>query len=229
MEFEDVLGNAKWDILAEVAKGERAASDIARATGTSLANISQQTKLLEAWGLLKLGKEPKTGAGKPKLLYRLNKEVAHLAIVRHGYAAKRTLSFDSTDEPLLNILFVPKSEDRYYLFKFLCQHEEYLRQCQAVALVDADDKELHLLVLAPEARLDMFRKNYSKVSLKAADGKPGKSIITWTHSAQELRDGFAKGEDYYINFLKKHRILVDPNEELRLLIQEAKEVKRSEG
>ncbi len=229
MEFENVLGNAKWAILAEVAKGDCAASDIARATGTSLANISQQTKLLEAWGLLKLGKEQKTGAGKPKLLYKLNKEVAHIAIVRHGYAAKKTLSLDSTDEPLLNILFVPKAEDRYYLFKFLCQHEDYLRQCQAVALVDTDDKELHLLVLAPEGKLEKFRKEYSKVQLKDGDGKPGKSIITWTHSAQELLEGFARGEDYYANFLKKHRIIVDPEEELRTLIQEGKEVKKPEG
>ncbi len=208
MKFEELLPNTKWDILAAVAEGATTATAIAKATGTSLANISQQTQLLEAWGLLTFGKEG-SGVGKPQRRYALKRELAFLAVVQQGSAEKRTLSLDAVQRAAVNILLYPKRDDQYFLFKFLWQQEAYVRQCDAIAVVESKEKELHLLVLAPPERLETLRKEYSKVVVHEADGKRGKTLISWAHSSEEIAAGLEKGEPYFTNLLKHPHTIFD--------------------
>jgi len=226
MEFEELLGKTRWAILAEASKGDRSASEIAVATGTSLANISQQTKLLEAWGFLKLGKRSGK-AGKPRLTYSLKKELAYIALVRRGAAIRRTLPLDRFRSVMLNILLYPKGEEQHCLFRLFWEHEDYFMARQAVAVVESDKKELHLLVLARAEELEALRKEYSKLSLSGTCGEKtgvetsgksggegkgggGKSVIIWTHSRDELRRGLEKGEPYFLNLFKHLHVLIDP-------------------
>ncbi|MBR9692615.1 winged helix-turn-helix transcriptional regulator [Candidatus Woesearchaeota archaeon] len=213
MEFEDLLTNSKWNILSSVAKEDMAASDISKATGTSLANISQQAKLLEAWGLIKRLKASRKGPGKPKIIYGLNKELAHIAVLRDGFAGKKMITPTPSCWAMLNIFFHPKQDDHYYLQKFLWQCEDYVEACDALAIADSDQKEIHILAIASPEKLEALRKKYSKVEVKGPNGK--KTVISWTHSEAELAEGLAAGEDYFENLLKHPHIITDPNDLLK--------------
>ena len=60
MDYEELLTKSKWSILKELSKGEKSAVEIAKKTDQSIANVTQQLKLLEAYNLVKKGKqEPK--------------------------------------------------------------------------------------------------------------------------------------------------------------------------
>ncbi len=204
MEFASILGNARWALLSAVADGEKGAAELSEATGSSLANVSQQARLLEAWGLLKR----RRGADGRRRAYRLAKELANLAYVRAGYAGTRTFTPTPQDEPVLNILFLPSPEDRYYLQKLLWQHEEYVAACEALALVDSDEKELHLLAIADEKLVERLRAERSSIPLEGPDGA-SKTAVIWTHSFAEIERGLAEEEEYFRNLLKRPHVIKD--------------------
>jgi DNA-binding MarR family transcriptional regulator len=211
MKFETILTNSRWSILEALADGNHAMSEIAAATGTSLPNVSQQVRLLEAYDLVKALHEEKEGKGKPKTIYRLNKSLAHVAMVRPGLVGMKTVTLDPFHAAMLNVWFLDRVEDHYFLQKFLWQAEELVRESDALAVIDAKSEEIHLLVLAPEERLEKIRKKYSKVVVSSADGEKEKAVISWSHSAEELREGLAKREAYFVNLVKRPHIIYERN------------------
>lgn len=216
MRFEQLLGNAKWEILATVAENDASATEIARAAKMSLANVSQQAKLLEAYGLLTIRKEERTTLGKPKLIYRLGKELAHIAMARRGFAGQRTIALDPFHTAVLNIWFLPKIEDHYCLQKLFWQQEEYVEATEGIAVIDSSGNEIHLLVIAPEEHLEKLRKKFSKIAIKG--GEKEKSVISWTHSAAELRDGLARKEEYFLKMAKRPHIIFDRSGDLQAIL-----------
>ena len=65
MELEGLFSGTKWDILRLIAKEPRNPLELARVLGTSIANISQQLRLLEAAGLVRKEKVSNRERGKP--------------------------------------------------------------------------------------------------------------------------------------------------------------------
>ncbi len=220
MEFEEAIGNTKWAILESLSRGERAASEIAEETGASIANVSQQAKLLEAYGLIAAAKgEPQKGAaGKPKRNYALAKELAFVAAVREGFAGKKTLKMDELHAAVLNVWFYERQEDHYFLQKLLWQQEDLVKECLSLAVIDANAKELHLLVVAEQEKLDDLRKRFSKICIRGPDGKE-KNAISWTHSPEELEEGLAIHDAYFTKLLAHPHIIIDRKGALRQFIR----------
>lgn len=225
MKFEEALTGSRWRILRVLADGEGSISEIAAAIGTSLPNISQQAKLLEAYGLIKRAKEVKQGPGKPRLRYALGKELAHLAVVREGFAAKRTLSLDPFHSTMLNIWFLPRSEDHYFLQKFLLEQDECFESCFAMAVTDTNQEEIHLLILAPEKELDELRKKRSKTKVSNPRTKKEKTVVAWSHSPIEVEVGVRQKEEYFLNLLKSPHTIFD-TEQLIPRLQRGEELER---
>ena len=59
MEQESLLSKSRWSILKELAKGSKSAVEIARKINQSVANITQQLVVLEAYELVKKLKKEK--------------------------------------------------------------------------------------------------------------------------------------------------------------------------
>lgn len=222
MEFEEALTNARWKILAALAEGDYAASEIAKKRGMSIPTISQQAKLLEAYGLIKKKKEGRKSPGKPRMIYTLNKEVAHLAVARHGFAGKQTVQLDEFHETILNIWFYGNREDHYCLQKFFWQNEELVEQCLGIAVVEKKEKEMHLLVIAEEEKLEQLRKKFSKVELTTPKGEK-RQMISWTHSPQEIREGLAREEAYFQNLTRKQHIIFERKEVFKEVEEQGRE------
>ncbi len=207
VKIEEALDKTRWQILAAVAEEPRSPAEIARATGASLANISQQARLLEAYGLIKAAKEKRGVPGKPRLIYTLARETGYLVLLKQGFAAKKSLALDHFREAMLSICFWERSEDHYFLGKFLWQEEEYVNECDAIAISEAKGAEIHLLVIAAPEKLDLLRKKFSKAEVTGQRGK--RNIVSWTHSVAEIKEGIARREAYFLNLLKKTHVIFD--------------------
>lgn len=207
MEFEPLLNPTRWGILESIVKGPATISEIAERLQTSVPNVSQQARYLEAMGLLTKRSRPAKGRGKPRTEYQLKREIAFLACVHKGLAAKRVLTPDEFHMMIMNILFWPRRDDHYFLEKFLWQIEQPITECQAIAITKSEGDEIHLLVVTNDEHLEEFRKRYSRLEIAYRDGT--RKIVCWTHTEAELQNGLERGEAYYQNHLRSTHIIMD--------------------
>jgi predicted transcriptional regulator len=211
MELESIITNSPWSIVEALARGEKSPSEIAKETGVSLATISQQAKLLAAYNLITVAKATaRGGPGKPKQTYALSKELAFIAMARKGFAGKRTFKLDDVHKALFNTLFLERNEDQYYLGKFLWEREESLQQCEALAVSDSNNRELHLLVIADDAHLEKLRKEISTTTIKhVQDKKEDRKVICWTHTLAEVKAGLERNDEYFRKLLAHPHVIID--------------------
>jgi DNA-binding MarR family transcriptional regulator len=64
----EIFLNNKWIILKEIAESPQSPSDLALKTNTSLSNITQQLKLLEAYQIVRREKSEEKNTGKPRTI-----------------------------------------------------------------------------------------------------------------------------------------------------------------
>src|SRR5262249_48814456 len=95
MNIQDILSDSKWNILKELSKGAKSASELAKKTGQSMPHMTNSLKLLEAKGIVrKVKAKEKTGtgkvsAGKPKTPFELTEEVMISGLLKPGMAERR--------------------------------------------------------------------------------------------------------------------------------------------
>ena len=215
MEYEELLLKTKWNILKEVAKGDKSASEIAKKTGQSIANTAQQLKLLEAYNIIKKSKvEQKNKPGKPKTPYVLNQEMFITGFIKQGVAEKKIFKIKETDDfhnLVLNVFFTTPVESHYALYKYLCT-SDMIKKADSIAITELNDKEIHLLIITNH--VEDIRTNFSNMSVPGLDGKT-KKIISWAHSIKEIEEGLDKKEDYFQNLVKKSIELMDSKNYLK--------------
>jgi hypothetical protein len=209
MDYQTLLQSGRWEIIKAISKGRASATELARLTKSSLPNVSQQVKLLEAYDLIEYVKEQRSKLGKPRQLYGLKHDVCHIAFARHGFAEKRFFNPDAYHALLLNVLFIPSMQDHAYLHKFLLNDE--LLRC-SVAFVKSSEHEIELFIITED--VELVRSKYSN-SFVEHNGKMRK-IITWTHTLHEVQEGMRKKDQYFLNLLK-HHVLNDPRNDFTKL------------
>jgi DNA-binding transcriptional ArsR family regulator len=217
MEFEDLLTKTKWDILKELAKGDKSAVEIARKTNQSIANVTQQLVVLEAHNLVKKAKkeERQKKPGKPKTPYGLSQELFAFSFLKPGLAEKSVIRLREADlftKFVLNAYFTLKEEDHYPVVKYICE-SEILNKADSIGFLQSNEKEIELFVITEE-QLHDFREKFSNYHILGLDGKT-KKIISWSHNKKEVEEGLEKKEEYFINLVKNSKELVDKKESLK--------------
>ena len=205
MDYEELLTKSKWSILKELAKGEKSAVEIAKKTSQSIANVTQQLKLLEAYNLVKKSKqEQKKKAGKPKTPYVLSQEIVVASMLKPGLAEKKSLKLKEADDcqkSLMNIFFTLNSSDMYPLTKFIC-NTDMIKKADTLAYLKSDDKEIEIMIITDHVK--EVRENYSNISIAGLEGKT-KKIISWSHNMKEVEDGLERKEAYFVNLIKNSK------------------------
>lgn len=214
--IDDALFSTKWDLLQLIARSKnKTPTELARVLNTSLANITQQLKLLEAYGLVGKEKEnnPEKKVGKPKLRYTLSKDVASLAVVGEGFAEKKSIVPTDYSVVFLKALLSASSEDAEALLKFLMTHDELMQKCKGIGLVKITKDSLELFLHTEF--IDEIRKKHSHAVVADPSFK-SKKIICWTHSDFEIDDGLKRKDPYFVNMFKNMAILLDKSAKLTL-------------
>jgi len=208
VDFETLFVESKWRILTELAQKKQSPTELAKKTNTSVANISQQLRLLEAYGIVKKQKvKSKNEPGKPRTLYEIGKEATHIIHIERTIAEKKLFEKNNWTQAAINALMLEKEEDAYFIIKFLCK-EEIFNKCKSLFIIRNNHDSIEVLLITKN--FEDIRKDYSSIELTGLNNNK-KKIIIWSHDLPEIETGITEKNEYFINLTNKMRIIYDPS------------------
>lgn len=119
MEQSSLFTTSKWDLLQVLSKGEASPIELAAQAHTSLANISQQLRLLELAGFVSSHRIPNRDKGKPRIVYSLTDEFAFIVVAATNFVEKRFIKLSSFQKAVLRCWFCPDASLVPYLRRSL--------------------------------------------------------------------------------------------------------------
>jgi len=198
-EIEFELTETKWALLKELERGPLSPKELADLTSTSIANASQQLKLLEAQGYLKKikKKEINTRAKRDaRVLYSLSKNKTWITKISKNLVSKKEIR--NAEEFLVNLMLCDL-KDLMHVIKFFIEREDLFKKIQCLYYLQTLNHEIHFLIITDN--LDFFRKDNHSFEVKHQNKSV--NIKFWSHSSVELKEGLEKGEVYYVDLYKR--------------------------
>jgi len=144
METEILFTASKWGILKQISKNASSPLEIAKKLGTTIANVSQQMRLLEASGLVAKKKVPSSKPGKPRALFSLTGNFAFLTILSTGKAQKELLRISKEQQFQLNLWLFGNNKIVGPLTKFYYNNEEIFKKISELSLKNVSGKTITL-------------------------------------------------------------------------------------
>lgn len=132
MDHETLFTATKWDILKTLEKGPQSPIEIAKTLSSSLANISQQLRLLEMAGVVTSKRISNRDKDKPRILYSLAGNLSYLIATSDKFVDKKMLSLSERNKIILRIWFLDDQHLRYALEKAFWQIEPHLDHINAL-------------------------------------------------------------------------------------------------
>jgi predicted transcriptional regulator len=126
MDHENLFTATKWDILKALEKSPQSPIEIAKTLSSSLANVSQQLRLLEMAGVVKTKRISNRDKDKPRILYSLAGNLSYLIATSDNFVDKKLLSLSDRNKIILRIWFLDDANLRYALEKVFWQIEPHL-------------------------------------------------------------------------------------------------------
>ena len=212
------LSETKWSFLKELEKGPLSPKELAELTNTSIANASQQLRLLEAQGFLKKLKQKGNNIRQERdarILYSIAKQKVWVTKISKDYVDEKELK--SPDNFLINLLLLDIKESKHIL-KFFLNNEEIQQKMSCLFYLQTWNDEIHFLVVTD--KLDFFRSENH--SFNVTHNNKTLTIKFWSHSVNELKEGLKNNEVYYVDIAKKITIIQCEDEEIKNLFREWK-------
>ncbi len=147
MEQETLFTASKWQILKLLAEQSLSPIELAARSNTSVANISQQLRLLEMAGLVKSERVPNRDKGQPRILYSLAGNHSYLIATTNEFVQKKLFALSTYNKIILKIWFYEKPELHYYLEKTFWAIEHHLNEIDAIALDEEESDPITLVIL----------------------------------------------------------------------------------
>lgn len=139
MEHETLFTASKWDILKRLEDGPSSPLELSKVCNTSIANISQQLRLLEMAGLVTSRRVSNRERGKPRVLYSLAGNLSYLIATTGDFVDKKVLQLSEYNKVIMRIWFYPKSELHYTLEKAFWTIEGHLDKVSYLAFDTSRD------------------------------------------------------------------------------------------
>ncbi|MFH2020137.1 MAG: winged helix-turn-helix domain-containing protein [archaeon] len=203
VDLETMFTESKWKILTELAKSASSPSQLAKSTGTSVANISVQLKLLEAMGFVRIEKLSNISKGEPRKLYSLNRAICYMILSTSQTSGKKLIELEDDMIPYFSVWLLKDNDISRVLIKYLCSNE-VLQESSSLGYLGLKDGIIELVALHPdpaklhelsERNVSFFQKNFI--------------IQLHSHSIEDFRKGFENKEEYFNNTIKRVFILKD--------------------
>ncbi len=177
MELETLFTASKWEILQHLAEQALSPLQLAERSSTSLANISQQLRLLEMAGLVTSERVPNRDKGQPRVLYRLAADQGYFIATANDFTEKKLCQLSDYNKIVLRIWFYEDANVRYVLEKAFWQIEQHLPEITRLTVKKVSEKKIELCVVGPA--LEAFT---------VADRKGHDVMVTFTNNAT-CKDG----------------------------------------
>jgi len=167
MEQETLFTASKWDILKILSSGSKSPFQLAKMSSTSVANISQQLRLLEMAGLVQSKRISNRDKGQPRLLYSLVGNQSFLIASAKDFVDKKLLKLSEYNKVILKIWFLDNPKLHYYLEKAFWHIEEALTENDALLFETDNLDDISLVLVSDNAGI---KKELKKLSIKSPDG-----------------------------------------------------------
>ena len=199
MEQETLFTASKWGILKMLSKGPKSPLQLSKLSNTSVANISQQLRLLEMAGLVQSKRISNRDKGQPRQLYSLVGNHSFLIASSVDFVEKKMLKLSDYNKIILKIWFLEDAKAHYFLEKAFWHLEEMLPNISAIILDKRTlSSETLLLIVASES--PVVKRDLKKIQVKDFEGRH-KAVLFSVKPIQELTRIFAGGnQNYYALF-----------------------------
>jgi predicted transcriptional regulator len=166
MEQETLFTSSKWDILRCLEAGKKSPIDLAKETNTSVANISQQLRLLELAGFVKSERISNRDKGLPRILYSVSDNHSYIVASTPGFVDKKFLKLQEYQKCTLRIWFLDNSALQRYLERFFWTIEKHLEKIDVITMDAKDFSNVKVGIVTNNAEL----KKLKDVSIDGANG-----------------------------------------------------------
>jgi predicted transcriptional regulator len=208
MEQETLFTASKWDILKILSSGQKSPIQLAKLSNTSVANISQQLRLLEMAGLVQSKRISNRDKGQPRLLYSLVGNHSFLIASAQDFVEKKLLRLTEYNKVILKIWFLDNPKLHYYLEKAFWQVEEYLPRIYAVIFDNNNSEELNLIIISDDLEL---KKELKKIIIKNPEAV-SKIILFNVKTKQEFRKLLSNQESRFYVLYDPSSLITSRNE-----------------
>jgi hypothetical protein len=134
MEHETLFTASKWQILKSLESGPKSPIELAKLCETSVANISQQLRLLEMAGIVTSKRISNRDKDKPRILYSLSGNLSYMIATTGSFVDKKALQLTDYNKIIMRIWFLEKPELRYVLEKSFWKIEDHFDKITFLAL-----------------------------------------------------------------------------------------------
>jgi len=166
MEQETLFTASKWEILKLLEKGPASPIELASLSRTSVANVSQQLRLLEMAGLVDSERISNREKGQPRVLYKLTGNRCYVISTSSTFVDKKFHEMSLTNKVILRIWFYPDPALQYFLEKAFWKVDHLLPKVQALGVQSKADRILFYLVASQKIE----RPESESVILTSHDG-----------------------------------------------------------
>jgi len=161
MEQETLFTSSKWDILKCLESGKKSPLDLAKESKTSVANISQQLRLLELAGFVKSERISNREKGLPRILYSLAGNYSYLVISAPDFVEKKFMKLETYQKLILKIWFLEDKSMQYYIEKFFWSIEKFLDKIDFLAFDLSDNRKIGVIVSSQNSEVKKSLKDVS--------------------------------------------------------------------
>ena len=102
MENETLFTSTKWEVLEALSQNPMTPLEISRTLNTSIANVSQQLRLLELAGLVMKKRLPRSQGNERRIVYSISKPISYSIIASNKNARKEFIELNPEREALLS-------------------------------------------------------------------------------------------------------------------------------
>jgi DNA-binding HxlR family transcriptional regulator len=132
MDQENLFTSTKWPILQALSSGKKSPLELSMLCKTSIANISQQLRLLELANIVRVERIPNRDKGQPRILYSLTSNTSFLIACMDGLVEKKFLVLNPIQKATLAIWLTTEPSRHYFLERAFWNLEMHLPKMLAI-------------------------------------------------------------------------------------------------
>ena len=170
MDQETLFTGSKWDILKLLGQKKMSPIELAKKSGTSMANISQQLRFLEMAGIVTSQRISNRDKGQPRILYSLSGNNSFLISVAPGFVNKGLQSLNEREKAILKIWFYEHRDRKYALERAFYSLDKYLPEIEGVGL-DSSNGSNGTLTLTVVSNNGLANKGLSDMKIDQPNGQ----------------------------------------------------------
>lgn len=148
MEQETLFTATKWDILKALETGEKSPFQLSIECKTSIANISQQLRMLELANLVTVRRIPNRDKGQPRVGYSLKANNSYIIACTPGFVQKTPLELSKTQRATMKIWLSTDPSRHYFIEKAFWGIQSFLAETSEIYYDTKNYSSISLIIVS---------------------------------------------------------------------------------